>query len=137
MYGPKKLKKCESLNSRQHPGFGGYRRQSQRRPCTPTAPSPTEQSFSTAAASATTSPAAASVFSRLTSPTGLCGMQRQRFSESGVGLGILGSRDDTTNAELIAGKGVILRGTSSVSPAKIRDPASDYAPPMPCAALTD
>ena len=96
-------------------------------------PSAAEQSFSTPRVSASSSPAS-DVFARLTSPKSLCGTQRLRFNESGEGLGILGSRDDTTNAELIAGQAVILRGTTSTSPSKIRDPNSDYAPPLPCAA---
>ena len=56
-------------------------------------------------------------------------MQRSRFDENGAGLGLEGSRDDTTMAELFSGKAVILRGTSSISPTKIMDPHSDYVPP--------
>lgn len=69
------------------------------------------------------------VFERLASPKNFCGMQRQRFDANGTGLGLDGSREDTTTAELVAGRGVILRGTSSVCASKIKDPHSDYAPP--------
>ena len=39
----------------------------------------------------------------------MTGIHRSRFNETGVGLGLLGSRDDTLTASLNAGKGVILR----------------------------
>ena len=53
--------------------------------------------------------ASPSVFDRLSNPKQFTGIQKKRFSADGMGLGLLGSKDDTTLAQLIQNQGVILR----------------------------
>lgn len=88
------------------------------------------RSHSTSTSSLNVTSSGNTVFDRLYNPKSFGGIHRARFDESGHGLGLSGRRDDTTTAELIAGHGVILRGTDSVLPSKINDPNSDYRAPQ-------